>query len=224
MTNIQKGFAYYKYRWFITSNGKLVVGGKNAEQNEELIKKFIEPKHDLEYSSQISLKNYSKKEKYVVMHTRSPGSPFSIILDENPNEKDINETAIFTASFSRQWKSRKKEAQVDVFLLEQIYKEKNMKVGTFGVTGKIDHRKIPLILHLKKQLNVLRAVPFKSDNSLIIIPGKIPKEKFAMQISKDYKIDIQEVLNALPTGGFDFEIAILNKPNKEYNKTSKKKK
>ena len=223
MTAIKKGFAYYKYRWFITSSEKLVVGGKNAEQNEELIKKFIEPKNKLDYNSQISLKNYSKKEKYIVMHTRSPGSPFSIILDENPSEKDIKEGAIFTASFSRQWKSRKKEAQVDIFLLEQMYKEKDMKVGTFGVTGKVNHIKVPLILYLKKQLNVLRAIPFKSNGDMIIIPGKIPKEKFAIQISKHYKTDIQEALSALPIGGFDFEISMVNKLNKEHNKKSKKK-
>ena len=29
---------YQKFRWFYTSSGILVIGGKSAEQNEEIIK------------------------------------------------------------------------------------------------------------------------------------------------------------------------------------------
>src|SRR3989344_1597848 len=109
---------YEKYRWFLTSNNALVVGGKNAEQNEELVKKLI--------------KDYPK---YVVMHTREPGSPFSIILSSNPSEKDLEETAIFTGCFSRAWREKKKKTNVDIFLIEQMIKDKKMKTGTFGVVG-----------------------------------------------------------------------------------------
>ena len=54
---------YKKYRWFYTSSGNLVVGGKNAEQNDGLL---------------TAMKKMSKD--YWVMHTSSPGSPFSIII------------------------------------------------------------------------------------------------------------------------------------------------
>ena len=113
-----KNFPYKKYRWFITSSNKLVVGGKSAEQNEELIKSCMKGEH-LDLESRASLEEWTnKKKKYIVMHTNAPGSPFSIILDENPNQKDLEETAIFTASFSRAWRELKKEVNIDVFLLE----------------------------------------------------------------------------------------------------------
>ena len=32
-----KDKSYEKYKWFVTSSGKLVMGGKNAEQNEEIM-------------------------------------------------------------------------------------------------------------------------------------------------------------------------------------------
>lgn len=31
---------YLKYRWFFNSSGKLVVGGKNAAQNDELLSRI----------------------------------------------------------------------------------------------------------------------------------------------------------------------------------------
>lgn len=222
-TKIPKNIPFKKYRWFLTSSGKLVVGGKNATQNEELMRICMKGEHlDLEHRA--SLEEWTnKKKKYIVMHTKAPGSPFSIILDENPSLEDLEETAIFTASFSQQWKAGKKETQVDAFLLEQIYKNPSMKVGTFGVMDSKDHRKATLKLYFKKQLGILRAVPFEVKDSMIAIPGKMPKDKFALYLMESYKIKIEEALNALPSGNFDFEIPI--KPKKEgktFTKTKKK--
>src|SRR3989344_4927218 len=96
---------YLKYRWFYTSSGKLVVGGKNAEQNEQLIRKLKEQKNDL-----------------LALHTTEPGSPFSFILAEvnKISEEDIKEGAIFTACFSQAWKAKKKSASVDIFKLSNL--------------------------------------------------------------------------------------------------------
>ncbi|PIN94339.1 hypothetical protein COU53_03975 [Candidatus Pacearchaeota archaeon CG10_big_fil_rev_8_21_14_0_10_30_48] len=220
---IPKKINYKKYRWFVTSSDKLVVGGKSAEQNEELVKMCMKGEH-LDLESRASLEEWTnKKKKYIVMHTNAPGSPFSIILDENPNQKDLDETAIFTASFSRAWRELKKEVNIDVFLLEQMYKEKGMKVGTFGVLGKRDVKKVPLKLYFKKQSNILRAVPFEIKNSPIIIPGKIPKEKFAMQISEKFKVSLKEAINSLPTGNFDFFIPVETKKKTKIKTNLKKK-
>ncbi len=175
---------FLKYRWFVTSNNSLVIGGKNAEQNEELVKRFMK-----------------SHPKYIVMHTKSPGSPFSIILSDNPTEKELEETLIFTASFSRAWREGKKSEVIDIFLMEQIIKKHNMKPGTFGVIGEIDRKKAELKLHLTEQRGYLRAIPQKTHDSMItIVPGKINKEEIAQQIAIKLEIPEQEVLQALPTG------------------------
>lgn len=175
---------YQKYRWFFTSNNHLVIGGKSAEQNEEVINKYkkINP-------------------KYIVMHTKSPGSPFSFILAENPTDKDLEEAAIFTACFSRAWRELKKKEVVDIFLAEQIIKNKSMKQGTFGVIGKIDRKTVELKLYLTNQKNILRAIPQKTKDSIAITPGKINKQEFAEQIAIKLEKEQEEVLQALPTGG-----------------------
>src|SRR3989338_3273146 len=95
---------YKKYKWFFTSSKKLVVGGKSSEQNDELLKSLKQTKKD-----------------YIVTHTSTPGSPFCAILEDikKVSERDIEETAIFTGCFSRAWKSRKRNATIDIFYLSQ---------------------------------------------------------------------------------------------------------
>ena len=91
---------YEKYRWFFTSSNKIVIGGKSAEQNEDIMRNI--------------------ENEDVVMHTSSPGSPFCII--SSPSEKDIEEVAIFTACFSHEWKKGKKTSEVHIFKGEQVTK------------------------------------------------------------------------------------------------------
>jgi len=172
-----------KYRWFYTSSNKLVVGGKNALQNEELVKNLI-----------------SSGKNYIVMHTKTPGSPFSIIESESTDEKDIEETAIFTACFSRAWKEKKAKTLVDIFKANQIVKKKGMKLGTFGVIGKINSRTVELKLYLAKQKNILRALPYNIKNAIFIIPGNINKAEIAEQIAEKLKVKFEQALQALPTG------------------------
>ncbi|MBS3089023.1 DUF814 domain-containing protein [Candidatus Pacearchaeota archaeon] len=180
---------YQKYKWFFTQSKKLVIGGKSAEQNDELLK---------------FLKN--KSEDYIVMHTHAPGSPFSVILApiEEIKKEDLDETAVFTASFSRAWKLNKKKAVIDIFKLSSLNKTKMMKTGTWGVKEKLSSKIVSLELVLAKQNNILRAVPEQSAKTffLKILPGKIDKTKIIPEIQKHIpKSTAEEILQALPTGG-----------------------
>lgn len=197
---------YEKYRWFFTSSDKLVIGGKNSKQNEELIRYLID-----------------EKCKYIVMHTKRPGSPFSIIISENANKEDLEETAIFTACFSKGWKEGRKKMLIDVFLLEQMTKTPKMKEGTFGVMDTIEHKPAFLKLYLTKQKNKLRAVPFEVKNAIAIMPGKTKKEVFAEQLAVKLDISTQEVIEALPTGDSDLTITIKAKNGNGKKKVTKKK-
>ncbi len=181
-----------KYRWFFTSNGKLVVGGKNAEQNEEILR---------------SIKK-SGKEHYV-MHTSHPGSPFSVIFSEanKVTKKDIEECAIFTGCFSRAWREGRKKTKVHIFKSTQLYKTGEMKTGTWGVKGEIKEAEVELELAFTKQEGVLRAVPYvnlkKKDIFLKISPGETDKTKMIekLRIELEENISLEEILNALPAGG-----------------------
>ena len=98
-----------------TSSGKLVLAGKNAKNNEELITQA--------------------EKNEIVLHTAAPGSPFVNIKGKS-KRKDIKEAAIFCAKHSQEWRDNKKDVFVHVFRGKNIYKEKNMKTGTFSVKKK----------------------------------------------------------------------------------------
>lgn len=181
---------YENYRWFFTSSGKLVIGGKNAEQNEEIMS---------------SIKNND-----VIMHTSSPGSPFCII--KNPTKQDLEQVAIFTACFSQQWKSGKKMADVDMFLGNQVSKTKDMKTGTFGVFGKSAKKKVELKLVLDFQKDKLRAIPPEaSKNPLVVIrPGNLTKEQAVDLILKilsvkEISVSKEEIMAAIPSDRMKIE-------------------
>jgi hypothetical protein len=181
---------YEKYRWFFTSSKKLVVGGKSAEQNDNLLKELK-----------------SQDEDFVVMHTSSPGSPFSIILSDKKKigADDLEQTAVFTACFSKAWKEKKKTVSVDIFSLSQLRKTKSMKTGSWNVLGKVERKTVTLELVLTKQNNKLRAVPSKitKDFFLKIIPGKIDKTQMLVKLQTEIpeSFSEQEFLSALPSGG-----------------------
>ncbi len=115
---------YEKFRWFQSSDGFLVVGGRDASSNENLYKKYLES-NDL------------------VLHTEFAGSPLTFI--KNPENKEIpnstiKEAADFVASYSRAWKEN--WGYVDVFYIkpEQISKSpppgEFLPKGSFMISGK----------------------------------------------------------------------------------------
>lgn len=97
----------------ITINKTKILLGKNQEQNEELVKKYLGKEN-------------------IIMHTVASGSPFCVIT-EKPTPKEKREIANICASYSQDWRDNKKDIKVHWFTGKQIYKEKGMKTGTFGV-------------------------------------------------------------------------------------------
>ncbi len=179
---------YRNYRWFFTSNKVLVIGGKSDEQNELAIKNFLRP-------------------EYIVMHTSAPGSSFMIIQSNKPSKKDLDETAIFCACFSQQWKNNKKQIEIDIFKGGQIYKTKSMKTGSFGVKDNKKTKKVKPELVLVIQKGKIRAVPktTKEKKLGVIKQGKLTKEQAAEKIAKkirdkfDFPVSKEEIMQAIPS-------------------------
>lgn len=101
-----------KFREFVTSSGLLVLGGKSSANNEELVKQ-IEPSE-------------------VVLHTKASGSPF-VNIKGKAKGKDVKEAAVFCAKYSQDWRDNKTDVVVHKFYGRDIFKDKGMKEGTFGV-------------------------------------------------------------------------------------------
>lgn len=78
----QKPKWYHRFRWFETSDGVLVIGGRDADQNEELVKKYMEGGDTF-------------------VHADVHGG--SVVIVKGTTER-MDEVAQFAASYSNFWK------------------------------------------------------------------------------------------------------------------------
>jgi predicted ribosome quality control (RQC) complex YloA/Tae2 family protein len=123
---------FEKFRWFVSSDGFLVVAGKDAVSNEVLIKKHSEPED-------------------VVFHAEIVGAPFVVVKtnSKQPSEQVLNEASEFAAAFSRAWQQG--FASIDVYWVKPDQLRKSgpsgqyVPHGAFAVIGKRDwKRNVPL--------------------------------------------------------------------------------
>ena len=101
-----------KFREIITDRGTMIFGGRNAENNEELVKQV--------------------RDNEEVFHTDAVGSGF-VNIKGRARKGDIKDAAIFCAAYSKDWKKNKSDVIVHRFKGKNIYKSFGMKTGTFGV-------------------------------------------------------------------------------------------
>ena len=186
---------YEKFRWFISSDGFLVISGRDATTNDIIVKKHLE-KNDL------------------VFHTELKGSPFVVIKSNNKliSQNTIEEAAIFCAANSMQWSA--KLAASDVYYVgpDQLKKELGLPKGTFMIHGKRTYLKPVLQLAIgvtndtKIMCAPINAVKSNCKNMIIIKQGDIKKSDIAKKIKKRFedelkiKINLDEIMQALPPG------------------------
>jgi len=123
---------FEKFRWFTSSEGYLVVAGKDTVSNEVLVKKHT-------------------SEGDIVFHADIMGAPFVVIKTEGktPGEQTLREAGEFAAAFSRAW--REGLGSLDVYWVKPSQLSKTgpsgeyVAHGAFAVVGKRNWlRNLPL--------------------------------------------------------------------------------
>lgn len=192
---------FEKFRWFISSEGFLVVAGKDAVSNEVLIKKYVE-------SSDL------------VFHADILGAPFVIIKTggRKPNDETLQETAEFAAAFSRGW--REGFGSVDVYWVrpEQLSKGaptgESIGTGAFVVRGERNWLRKVLLRQavgiIVKDLETglvggpVKAVGAKTDFFVEIAPGNLDSKELFQRILKSLRTKLpKETVEKL--SGFSVE-------------------
>ncbi|MDD1662820.1 MAG: NFACT RNA binding domain-containing protein, partial [Methanomicrobiales archaeon] len=102
---------FHRFRWFETSDGVLVVGGRDAGQNEELVRKYL-----------------GGGDTFV--HADVHGAAVAIV--KGATER-MDEVAQFAASYSGAWKSG--HASVDVYSVRPDQVSKTPPSGEYLSTG-----------------------------------------------------------------------------------------
>ena len=188
---------YEKFHWFISSEGFLCIGGKDATSNELVIKKHTE-KEDL------------------VLHTDMAGSPFFVIKNgKEAGEETIKETAQAVAVYSRAWKLGHTSADVFYVKPEQVSKEakagEHLSKGSFMIYGKTTylHPKLEYAIGLVEEQIIggpVAAVKKKTDNYLIVVSGREKKSTLAKKMKAKLKGgDLDDIIKFLPAGGGEIQ-------------------
>ncbi len=186
---------YEKFRWFITSEGLLVIGGRDATSNEIVVKKHTEP-NDL------------------VFHTDMAGSPFFVIKNggKEIGEKSKEEAADATCTFSRAWKLGLQTTSVFYVSPDQVSKKTKageyMGKGAFMIYGKANHvdNKANLAVGINSIQQIMAgpidAVKKNCEKYVILIHGDEKSSSVAKYIRHKIGGTIDEIIRALPSGGF----------------------
>lgn len=185
---------FEKFRWFITSDGFLVVGGRDATTNEIIIKKHAEP-GDL------------------VFHTDMAGSPFMVIKSEGKEISDIaiKETADFTATFSRAFKAGFTTTAVFYVTPDQVTKEAQagefLAKGAFMIRGKTTYVDCSINLAMGLYEDAVMSGPVAAVKAhckeiVEIVQGTEKASEIAKKIKKVLGADVDDIIRQLPAGEF----------------------
>lgn len=132
---------YHRFRWFVTSDGIVVLGGRDASQNEELVRKYMTG-GDL------------------FVHTDVHGA--SVVIVKGKTQK-MDEVVQFAASYSGAWRSGHFSADVYSALPSQVSKTPEsgefVSRGSFIVRGERTwYRNVPLAVGIGLMLEPHAAV------------------------------------------------------------------
>lgn len=177
---------YEKFRWFTSSDGFLVVAGKDTVSNEVLIKKYT-------------------KQEDVVFHAEISGAPFVVVKSEGKtiNEQTLHEAGEFAASFSRAWRENAGSADVYWVKLDQLSKSgpsgESVPHGAFAVVGKRNWmRSVPLKLAVGTIVDEeasfvggpVDAVKAKTKTYVVLVPGDYAGKELLKQILKSLMLKL----------------------------------
>jgi predicted ribosome quality control (RQC) complex YloA/Tae2 family protein len=199
-TKSQRMLWFEKYRWFISSNGNLVIGGKDAKTNDQIVKKHLE-----------------STDRYV--HADIHGAPSCIIKNKTHDGKpieitqeSISEACEFASSYSKAWKQFT-ESQAYWVLPEQVSKTPQsgefVPKGAFIIRGRRNYCKCKLeigigLLQIDGGEKIIggptQAIEKWCKQYVTLRPDGTNKKILTKKLSKLFNISIDEVNKVLPPG------------------------
>ncbi len=193
---------YEKFRWFVTTEGKLAIGGRDAQSNAILIRRHLE-------------------DGDTVYHADLFGSPFFVLKrgkEQTPAE--IQEVAQATVTFSSAWKTGLGSAGAYWVVKDQVGTAapsgEFLAKGSFMIKGKknmVEHCPVEVAVGVDPNGRVVAgpesAIATSATAYVVLIPHREKASQTASKVSKelahmrgpDLKLNLDDVLRALPPGG-----------------------
>ncbi len=203
---VKKNLKWYeKLRWFISSEGVLVVGGRDANSNESIVKKYLEPND-------------------IYLHADIHGATSTAIKlnGKQINDNLLKESGEFAASFSSAWS--KGFTSQDVFWVHPDQVSKTPEAGEFLAKGSFvirGHRNYIRGARVKLAIGIvdyegkrimagpIDAVEAHCENYVVLKPGFTKKEAIAKKIinkiNEDDLLTLDDIIRVLPSGKCDID-------------------
>ncbi|MBI4044910.1 MAG: DUF814 domain-containing protein [Candidatus Diapherotrites archaeon] len=197
---------FEKFRWFYSSDGILVLAGRDAKSNEQLLKKHFE-KGDVFFHAEIA------GSAHVIVKTGGKKIP----------GQTAREAAQFAAVMCKAWREKLASADVYSAEYEQVTKQapsgESIGTGAFMVYGKREwFRKTPLefAVGVDEKSGIVSgpesAVKKNAENFFRVLPGSEKKTDAAKKIRKFFekkgaRLSLDEIIQALPPGEVNIELA-----------------
>lgn len=197
---------YEKFKWFFSTNGFLVLAGRDAKNNEQLVKKY-----------------FSNNDLY--FHADIHGAPHTLLL--NPEKKEIplqdkEEAANFAAIHSSAWSSGTFSLDVYSVGYGQVTKTagsgESLGTGAFVIRGKRDYyKKIDLKIGVgfdnKRKVVIagpVSAISFASKDVYILVPGKTKKSDICKELKEKFLqkgivVSVDDLMSNLPPGNCEIK-------------------
>ncbi len=181
---------YERFRWFHTSDGYLVIGGRNADQNEELVKKYME-----------------RGDKF--LHAQAHGGPVTVLKATGPSESSrdvdlpdssVDEAATFAVSYSSVWKDGKHAGDVYMVDPDQVSKTPEsgeyLEKGGFAIRGDRTYFRdqevdVSVGITCEDETQVIGgptpAIEPKAETTIRVEPGQFAQNDIAKRLYREFK-------------------------------------
>lgn len=194
-------FWFEKFHWMLSSNNNLIVAGRDAKSNDQVVKKYLKD-HD----------------RYC--HADLTGAP-SVVVKHNADEDMISETTLqeaceFALIYSKAWHAKYGSGTAYWVKPDQVSKTPQsgeyLARGAFVVRGKrhyVGNIKLQLAIaeidyqgQRKLMAGPIQAVKMLAGKYIILAPGDIKKSDIANKLSDIFNVVVDEILSLLPSGEF----------------------
>jgi predicted ribosome quality control (RQC) complex YloA/Tae2 family protein len=191
-----KAMWFEAYRWTLSSDGFLILGGRDARTNDQLVKKHLKD-----------------GDRYA--HADVHGAPSTVIKDgAKAPESTLREACEFALAYSKAWSAGLASGSAFWVLPEQVSKQAEsgefLPRGAFVIRGKRNYvHDLPVRLaigevdiegHRKIMGGPVSAVAGRSKKYVVLAPGKEDRDDVAKRLAVSFAVPIEEIVRAMPPG------------------------
>src|SRR3989442_952401 len=178
-----KSMWFEAYRWTISSEGHLILGGREARTHDQLVKKHL-------------------KEGDRYAHADVHGAPSTVIKDgAKATDVTLREACEFALAYSKAWSAGLSSGSAYWVLPEQVSKQAEsgefLPRGAFVIRGKRNYfHDLPVRIAIGE-------ATARSSRYVVLVPGKQDREAAAKKLATALAVPIEEISRAMPAGGVE---------------------